>query len=154
MLPVSGSESTSTGSAPRKRTALAVAIMVKVGIRTSSPSPTPAAASARCSAAVPLEHATPCSQPTAAANSRSNRVTNEPADEIQPALTHSATYRASLPSSSGAETGSGSAGAGSPSIGLGRPSGGSGSGIRWAIEASSSSLSRRGAITRRPPAAR
>ena len=57
--------------------------MVKVGITTSSPGPTPRAARARCSAVVPLEHATPYWQPMAAANVCSNSRTNRPADEIQ-----------------------------------------------------------------------
>ena len=58
-----GSLSTSFIVAPVYSTAFAVAIMVKAGKMTSSPGPMPSAAITRCSATVPLAHATACSQP-------------------------------------------------------------------------------------------
>lgn len=83
MFQVAGSASTRTGVAPVYRTAFGVAIMVKVGMITSSPRPIPCVAAAGWSAAVPFAHATPCSQPTAAAKACSKRRTNGPAEEIQ-----------------------------------------------------------------------
>src|SRR2546423_932524 len=55
---VAGSTSTNTGRAPQYPTAFAQAMYVSVGTMTSSPGPTPAPNNARCSAAVPLTHAT------------------------------------------------------------------------------------------------
>src|SRR6516165_6586325 len=56
---------------------------VNAGTTTSSLGPMPSAARTRCSATVPLAHATAYSQPASWAKARSNLSTKGPFDEIQ-----------------------------------------------------------------------
>src|SRR5689334_15763029 len=79
---VAGSTSTNTGSAPTYRTALAVAMYVMDGTMTSSPGATSSATSARWSATVPLATVMTERDSQNSANSRSNRSTYLPVDEI------------------------------------------------------------------------
>jgi hypothetical protein len=83
MRPVSGSTSVKRTSAPSQSAAVAVERKVMAGTTTKSPGPTGTSLPIRasCSAAVPLEHATACSAPTAAAKARSNSPTDRPMRE-------------------------------------------------------------------------
>src|SRR5690242_6923790 len=96
------------------RTAFAGAANVSAGTITSSSRCTPATTRARCNAAVPLVHATPCERPACPAISFSKRVTKSPADNTHPVSRHALMYVQALPPINGTDSGIQSAADGPP----------------------------------------